>query len=447
MKKLISLMVVAMMVISMTGIVCAATDVNGAKTYIAGIAGSNTVSYDVVNILKVNDGVKDLSILSGSNVTFSSTVAGMDKWYTNIYSRIIADANSSAITGDVKDTILNSKVSGSFDVTIDATAFEGGFSAPTVADFTTLDTTIFEMAGVSATNGVYVCTVKVKDDVKVSDLSADKLSEVTFSKSVNVPSKSGSYTMKVSFDGTIKFVSGTDELATMNFSSQEAKRTVSAFSPSGTGSGSSSATRPGTVVKPDPTPVTPSTPSDKQFDDVQPVSHWAKEAIEYVVKEGLMKGVSEKEFAPDLSLTRGMLVTVLYRLAKEPEAKDLVSFKDVADGTYYEKAVKWAQENGIVNGISEDEFAPDMNITREQIATILYRFAKFMGYDVTQGGMKIREFSDYDDISDYALEALTWAVNVGLINGRENNNVAPQDFATRAEIATILYRFVETYNK
>lgn len=181
----------------------------------------------------------------------------------------------------------------------------------------------------------------------------------------------------------------------------------------------------------------------KEFDDVQGVSHWAKDAVEYVVSKGLMNGISENEFAPDMSLTRAMLVTVLYRLTNEPETNADVAFGDVVDGSYYEKAVKWAQENGIVNGITENEFAPDVNITREQITTILYRYAKYMGYDVTQGGMQIREFADYEEISDYALEAMTWAVNVGLVKGRGNNNVAPKDFATRAEIATILQRFIE----
>lgn len=110
---------------------------------------------------------------------------------------------------------------------------------------------------------------------------------------------------------------------------------------------------------------------------------------------------------------------------------------------YYANAVNWAQQNGIVNGVTETEFAPDDNITREQMAAIMFRYAQHKGKDTTQGGMAIREFSDYEAISDYALNAMTWAVNTKLITGKGENTLAPQDNATRAETAAILQRYIE----
>lgn len=140
-----------------------------------------------------------------------------------------------------------------------------------------------------------------------------------------------------------------------------------------------------------------------------------------------------------------MFVTVLYRAEGEPEMLNKsIPFADVKSDMYYANAVNWAQQNGIVNGVTETEFAPDDSITREQIAAIMFRYAQFKGNDTTQGGMAVREFSDYEDISDYALSAMTWAVNTRLITGKGENTLAPQDNATRAEIAAILQRFIET---
>lgn len=196
------------------------------------------------------------------------------------------------------------------------------------------------------------------------------------------------------------------------------------------------------TVKIDREKAEASKPENKRsFKDV--LGHWAEDAISYAVENGLMNGVSETEFAPNDSLTRAMLVTILYRAAGEPEVNKSIPFGDVTADMYYADAVIWAQQNGIVSGISENEFAPDVNITREQIATILYRFAQLMGYDVTQGGMQIREFEDFESISDYALDAMTWAVNVGLMKGKTETALNPKDNATRAEIATMLQRFIE----
>lgn len=172
-------------------------------------------------------------------------------------------------------------------------------------------------------------------------------------------------------------------------------------------------------------------------------SDWYFEYVKYVNQKALMSGVSAMEFAPNMPLTRGMLVTVLYRAEGEPGVNRSIPFADVNASSYYANAIIWAQQNGIVNGITESEFAPNENITREQIAAIMFRYAKYKGYDVTIGGMQIREFADYEEISDYAKEAMTWAVNIGLMKGKTANTLNPKDNATRAETATLLQRFIE----
>ncbi|MDO5478954.1 MAG: S-layer homology domain-containing protein, partial [Clostridia bacterium] len=185
------------------------------------------------------------------------------------------------------------------------------------------------------------------------------------------------------------------------------------------------------------------TPAKKEFADVHPLGHWASADIDYVYANGLMKGISETEFGPEAPLTRAMLVTVLYRIEGEPATNRSIPFSDVDMGAYYANAVSWAKQVGIVMGVTETEFAPDLNISREQIAAIMHRYAEYKGYDVTQGGMLIREFNDYEEISEYALTAMAWTVNSGLLKGKGENSLAPEENATRAETAAILHRFIE----
>ncbi len=167
---------------------------------------------------------------------------------------------------------------------------------------------------------------------------------------------------------------------------------------------------------------------------------WFYPSVEYVVKQGLFKGVSETEFAPETPVTRAMLVTVLYRAEGEPQVQWEANFEDVPNEAYYSKAVDWGKECGIINGISETEFAPDALITREQVATILFRYAIYKGMDF----VTLEENLHFDDahmISEYAVSAMNWAVGKGLMNGRTENTISPQDNATRAEVATILTRY------
>ena len=200
------------------------------------------------------------------------------------------------------------------------------------------------------------------------------------------------------------------------------------------------------VVKPGDRPVigTPSKPVDKftgTFTDVAP-EDWYFDAVKYVYVNGLFKGVTATTFQPNANMTRGMLVTVLYRLAGEPAVVGTSEFKDVSSDAYYDQAVRWAKVNGIVTGVTEETFQPDGNITREQMAAILYRYAKYAGMDVSARA-DLSSYADAGQISDYAKEAMSWAVAMGLISGRSATTLAPTGCATRAEVATILMRYDE----
>lgn len=181
------------------------------------------------------------------------------------------------------------------------------------------------------------------------------------------------------------------------------------------------------------------------FVDVSSAS-WYADAVQYVYENGMMRGTSETMFSPDETTTRAMIVTILHRIEGEPAA-DASSFTDVMAGSYYTNAVAWAAANGIVNGVNETSFAPDNPITREQLAAILYRYAQFKGYDTTVGGMSLSEYADASQISAYATTAMQWANAEGLITGVTDTTLSPQGSATRAQVATILMRFVENIAK
>ena len=169
---------------------------------------------------------------------------------------------------------------------------------------------------------------------------------------------------------------------------------------------------------------------------------WFYDAVRYAYETGLMDGVGDSLFAPNSQTTRAQLVTILHRLAGEPEPGGDSGFADVAAGTWYTDAVAWAAQNGIVNGVSDTEFVPGDDITREQLAAILYRYAAYQGYDVSQRA-DLSGFGDASSISGYAQEALSWAHAQGLVLGFEDGSLRPQGTASRAQIATILMRFCE----
>lgn len=183
------------------------------------------------------------------------------------------------------------------------------------------------------------------------------------------------------------------------------------------------------------------------FTDVKSTD-WFYEDVMYAYENGLMNGTSATTFSPYVDTTRGMIVTILYRLEGEPMVSGACPFTDVKSGSYYEKAIIWAAENGIVSGYGNGTFGPDDNITREQMAAILYRYAKYRNVDVSVGeATNILSYDDAFSISEYAIPALQWACGTGLINGTSASTLSPQGIANRAQIAAILHRFCKNILK
>ena len=183
------------------------------------------------------------------------------------------------------------------------------------------------------------------------------------------------------------------------------------------------------------------TTATEVFKDI-PTGSWYEKSVDFVLEKNLFKGVSEKEFAPDAKMTRAMLVTVLFRLENPENTESNHSFADVDKSQWYADAVAWAAKLGVVSGISETEFAPNQNITREQMAVIIYRYAKLKGYD-TQARSTLSDFGDRSEISEYAVDAMEWANGEEIITGISDINLSPKSTATRAQVATILMRFCE----
>ena len=181
---------------------------------------------------------------------------------------------------------------------------------------------------------------------------------------------------------------------------------------------------------------------DTRFDDVAK-NAWYYNAVEYVAENGIMSGVSAREFAPNAGFSRAMLAQTLCAMSGKPAVKAESTFADVAANAWYADAVNWAAEKGYVSGVGDGKFAPDASVTREQMALILYRYAG----SPDASGMVLREFADGDSVSAYAVDAIRWAVHEGLISGMENNTLAPQGTATRAQVAQILMNFHQKLDK
>ena len=182
-----------------------------------------------------------------------------------------------------------------------------------------------------------------------------------------------------------------------------------------------------------------------RFDDVRS-AHWFADAVEYVTENGIMNGTAADTFSPNAPATRAMLVTVLYRLAGSPDTGAAHGFTDLTRGAWYERAVVWAAENSIVDGVGSAQFAPNAHITREQLALILYRYAQHCGLDVS-AAEDLSGYADAQSVSPWAQAAMRWAVSAGLISGRSASALAPQSGATRAEIAQLLMSFAKLLKK
>lgn len=184
------------------------------------------------------------------------------------------------------------------------------------------------------------------------------------------------------------------------------------------------------------------TPSKTKFNDVS-ANDWFTSAVDYVTGKGMMNGTAANTFSPKANTTRGMVVTVLYRLENQPSTS-AASFTDVASGAYYANAVAWANANGIVSGYGSGKFGPNDKVTREQLAAILYRYAQYKKYDVSVGeDTNILSYNDAQSISSYAIPAIQWACGAGVVTGKSGSKLDPKGYATRAEVAAMLMRFCE----
>ena len=186
------------------------------------------------------------------------------------------------------------------------------------------------------------------------------------------------------------------------------------------------------------------------FADAAPTA-WYHDGVHYCIEKGLMHGISADKFLPDGNVTRAQLAAILWRLEGNPAPVSTADFSDVADGAWYAGAVRWAADSGVVKGYADGRFRPNDAVTREQMATLLYRFAGYKGYDVSIGGdTDILRFTDGAAVGGYAVPAMRWACGSGLITGARRDGgmaLAPRDTTTRAQTATLLMRFQSTFAK
>ena len=222
--------------------------------------------------------------------------------------------------------------------------------------------------------------------------------------------------------------------------------------------GTWSFTMPDSTVRVDPIfvkegerPDSASCPRDascpiSKFSDAKPDA-WYHDGVHWALDEGVMKGTGDTTFEPNGSATRAMVVTMLWRMAGEPAGSTTAPFTDVKAGSWYADAVNWAAENSVVNGISETAFSPDTPVTREQLAAILYRYAQAQGKGFTGAWAFPLDFSDAASVSQWADEAMHWMTMNGIITGMGDGTLAPQDNATRAQIATMFMRFADVMAK
>ena len=187
-------------------------------------------------------------------------------------------------------------------------------------------------------------------------------------------------------------------------------------------------------------------PVELPFTDV-PEGAWYEDAAAYVYKHGLMAGTSATTFAPDVTTSRAMIATILWRMAGSPVVNYAMNYTDVAQGQWCSEAIRWATSEGVVTGYGNGLFGTNDPITREQLATMLWRYAQTEGYDVSIGeDTNILSYTDVANLSEYAIPAMQWAVGAGIINGTgDGSTLTPQGQATRAQAAVMLQRVCEKY--
>ena len=182
-----------------------------------------------------------------------------------------------------------------------------------------------------------------------------------------------------------------------------------------------------------------------QFADMAGAIDLIHEAVDYMVGNGYMNGMDASHFGPNLELNRAMMVTILYRIAGTPAASGTHTFVDVPAGQFYTEPVIWAVENGITTGLDATHFAPGKSLTRQELVTFLYRFAKYMDYDVTKT-TDLSAYTDANKVQPYALEAFQWAVAEGVVNGTSETTLSPENTTTRAQICIMVSRLLVKQN-
>lgn len=258
--------------------------------------------------------------------------------------------------------------------------------------------------------------------------------------------EAGTYTYTVSASG-YETASGSIEITDSDAEAREAKTVTVSLIRIVTGGGGGGGTvkeeeESEETPEPEETPVPEKILAEDTFADVES-GDWYYQSVKYVYEKNLFSGTGNG-FEPNTAMSRAMLVSVLYRLAAPEEVAGENAFDDVPQDMWYTESINWAAKNGIVSGVSEREFAPDADITREQIALIIYRYAVISGLDVsTDENTDLSKFSDTENISDYAVDAMKYMVAKGIISGKGAGELAPGDRATRAEVATMLMKFAE----
>ncbi|MBR2471173.1 MAG: S-layer homology domain-containing protein [Clostridia bacterium] len=200
-------------------------------------------------------------------------------------------------------------------------------------------------------------------------------------------------------------------------------------------------TKPTEKPEPEQEPVQPEN-NINTFTDVKQ-DDWFYSDVMFVFNNKIMTGTGENEFSPDTTLNRAMMITILHRIDKDDSIYEKNIFNDVEKNSWYETAVNWGYENKIVTGTGEKTFAPMDNLTREQLCVMLYNYTKHIG--VNTEFADISSYTDEEMVSDWAKEAVTWAVHEKIVTGKGNNSLAPQDSATRAETAAVIRRYAEKF--
>lgn len=322
---------------------------------------------------------------------------------------------------------------------------QGNLKLDNIKDFSELDQTIRNAVELVNAESKPVCFyLAAGTKLAVSSSYAELKVPVTVTSNMNLDGSiletlktdgvNGGFTALLGLmDDVLKTVDGNRNVeVTIKFGEVKEPTT-----PSTPGTGGSTG---GTTINDNDVPLASVLP----FDDVAETD-WYYDAVKYVYENDLMAGIDDNTFDPYMDTTRGMIVTILYRLEGSPAVTGASQFADVSTGDYYHDAVVWGTANKVVYGYDETTYAPNKTITREEFAAILYRYAQYKGYDtLAQGAL---EFYDADDVSEYALTPMVWATANAIINGMGDGNLSPKTGATRAQAATILMGFCENIAK